>query len=62
MKEKSSFVLYHDIRTPLELLNDEDRGKLFIFNETIRACGHSGAAGRTGGGNEAWIRKESHGG
>lgn len=30
MKEKSSFVLYHDIRTPLELLNDEDRGKLFM--------------------------------
>ncbi len=30
MKEKSSFVLYHDIRTPLELLGDADRGKLFL--------------------------------
>ena len=28
--EKKSFVLYHDIRTPLELLTDEQRGKLFI--------------------------------
>ncbi len=29
-KEKSSFVLYHDIREPLELLSDEQRGKLFM--------------------------------
>ena len=29
-KGKSSFVLYHDIRAPLELLSDEDRGKLFL--------------------------------
>lgn len=28
--EKKSFVLYHDIRVPLELLTDEQRGKLFI--------------------------------
>ncbi len=28
--EKKSFVLYHDIRAPLELLTDEQRGKLFI--------------------------------
>ena len=28
--DKKSFVLYHDIRTPLELLTDEQRGKLFI--------------------------------
>lgn len=28
--KKKSFVLYHDIRTPLELLTDEQRGKLFI--------------------------------
>lgn len=28
--EKKSFVLYHDIRTPLELLTEEQRGKLFI--------------------------------
>ena len=28
--EKKSFVLYHDIRTPLELMTDEQRGKLFI--------------------------------
>ena len=28
--EKKSFVLYHDIRTPLELLTDEQRGKLFL--------------------------------
>lgn len=27
---KKSFVLYHDIRTPMELLTDEQRGKLFI--------------------------------
>lgn len=27
---KKSFVLYHDIRTPLELLDDSDRGKLFM--------------------------------
>ena len=27
---KKSFVLYHDIRGPLELLNDEQRGKLFM--------------------------------
>ena len=30
MGEKSSFVLYHDIRTPLELLPDAERGKLFL--------------------------------
>lgn len=29
-KAKSSFVLYHDIRAPLELLSDEERGKLFL--------------------------------
>lgn len=28
--EKQSFVLYHDIRGPLKLLNDEQRGKLFM--------------------------------
>ena len=28
--EKKSFVLYHDIRTPLDLLTDEQRGKLFL--------------------------------
>lgn len=28
--EKTSFVLYHDIRGPLELLDDEQRGKLFM--------------------------------
>ena len=28
--EKKSFVLYHDIRTPLELLTDEQRGKLYL--------------------------------
>ena len=27
---KKYFVLYHDIRTPLELLTDEQRGKLFL--------------------------------
>lgn len=27
---KSSFVLYHDVRGPLELLSDEQRGKLFL--------------------------------
>lgn len=27
--EKKAFVLYHDIRTPLELLTDEQRGRLF---------------------------------
>ena len=27
---KKSFVLYHDIRGPLELLTDEERGKLFL--------------------------------
>ena len=27
---KKSFVLYHDIRQPLELLNDEQRGQLFL--------------------------------
>lgn len=27
--EKKSFVLYHDIRTPLELLTNEQRGELF---------------------------------
>ena len=26
---KNSFVLYHDMRGPLELLNDEERGRLF---------------------------------
>ena len=30
MNEKRSFVLYFDIRHPLELLSDEDRGKLFL--------------------------------
>ena len=29
-KKKASFVLYHDIRVPLELLSDEERGKLFL--------------------------------
>lgn len=29
-KKKSSFVLYHDIRGPLELLTDEQRGQLFL--------------------------------
>lgn len=29
-KGKTSFVLYHDIRKPLELLTDEQRGKLFM--------------------------------
>ena len=29
MNGKSSFVLYHDIREPLEMLSDEERGKLF---------------------------------
>lgn len=28
--EKKSFILYHDVRMPLELLTDEQRGKLFI--------------------------------
>lgn len=27
---KKSFVLYHDVRQPLELLTDEERGKLFL--------------------------------
>lgn len=27
---KNSFILYHDIRAPLELLTDEQRGKLFL--------------------------------
>lgn len=27
---KQSFVLYHDIRKPVELLSDEERGKLFL--------------------------------
>ena len=27
---KQSFVLYHDVRKPLELLTDEQRGKLFM--------------------------------
>lgn len=27
---KNSFVLYHDIREPLKLLSDEERGKLFL--------------------------------
>lgn len=27
---KTSFVLYHDIRAPVELLTDEQRGKLFL--------------------------------
>ena len=26
---KSSFVLYFDLRTPLELLSDEEKGRLF---------------------------------
>ena len=26
---KKSLVLYHDIRAPLEMLDDEERGKLF---------------------------------
>lgn len=30
MNEKKSFVLYHDIRNPLELLTDEQRGQLFM--------------------------------
>ena len=29
-QDKSSFVLYHDIREPLELLTDEERGRLFL--------------------------------
>lgn len=29
-KKKASFVLYHDIRGPLELLTDDERGKLFL--------------------------------
>lgn len=29
MSQKSSFVLYHDIREPVEMLSDEERGKLF---------------------------------
>ena len=29
-KRKSSFVLYHDIREPLELLTDDQRGQLFF--------------------------------
>jgi len=29
MSVKSSFVLYHDIREPVEMLTDEERGKLF---------------------------------
>ncbi len=28
--EKRSFVLYHDIRKPLEMLSDEQRGELFL--------------------------------
>ena len=28
--DKRSFVLYHDCREPLELLTDEERGKLFL--------------------------------
>lgn len=28
--KKQSFVLYHDIRGPLELLSDDERGKLFL--------------------------------
>lgn len=28
--ERQAFVLYHDIRRPLELLTDEQRGKLFL--------------------------------
>lgn len=28
--EKRSFVLYHDCREPLELLTDEERGRLFL--------------------------------
>ena len=30
MNGKSSLVLYHDIREPLELLSDEERGRLFL--------------------------------
>lgn len=30
MGNKTSFVLYHDIRAPLELLTDDQRGKLFL--------------------------------
>lgn len=29
MSGKASFVLYHDIREPVEMLTDEERGKLF---------------------------------
>lgn len=29
-KERQGFVLYHDIRKPLELLDDAQRGKLFL--------------------------------
>ena len=29
MADKKSFILYHDIRKPLELLTDEQRGRLF---------------------------------
>ncbi len=30
MDGKTSFVLYHDIREPLEILNDAERGRLFL--------------------------------
>ena len=30
MPDKTSLVLYHDMRGPLELLDDADRGKLFL--------------------------------
>lgn len=30
LNDKKSFVLYHDIRSPLELLTDEQRGRLFM--------------------------------
>ena len=30
MGVKQSLVLYHDIRGPLEMLSDEERGKLFL--------------------------------
>ena len=44
---KTSFVLYHDIRVPLELLSDEDRGKLFLallnYSEFSEVPAFSGA-------------------
>ena len=38
---KKSFVLYHDVRGPLELLTDEERGKLFL---AILNCSEYGEA------------------